>query len=182
MSNHLIVEDNNVVKFNLLMLPIAIIICVVVGAGMAYIGYNFFSLIIAFPIIMGLAGGFMAQKVISRTDGERSWWATLLGIVLALLVYGVYRYGEYYLTFQDYGTQIKAIATFRNYLDWSAAQGFSISRTGSSSSNSGVDIEGQGVWIFWGVEILIMLFMAFSSSHEASQEKDSEEVQQIDQS
>jgi uncharacterized membrane protein len=170
MNNHLVVEENNSFHVNLLMLPIGLIVCAIIGGIMGFVSYNYFSLVIAFPAIMGIVAGLMAQKTVYRTDGKHSWWGMLLAILFALFTYGVFRYTEYYLTFEDYGTQIKAIATFRNYLDWSAAQGISISR--ASSSSSGFDLEGQGVWIFWGVEILIMLIVAYSSSQYSAPEKE----------
>lgn len=163
MSNHVITEDHSTVQFNPLFLPIALIACGVVGGVLAFISYNYFSLIVIFPVIMGVVAGTMARQVVKQTDGGNSFKTILLAIVLALITYGVYRYAEYYLTFEEFGNRIKAIATFPNYLNWSAEQGISITRA-TQSDSSGLELTGQGVWIFWGVEILIMLFVAFSSS------------------
>lgn len=175
MNHPINIEGENALHVNLVMLPVALVVSAGIGAIAAYISYNFFSLVLVFPIIMGGVAGALAQKVVYRTDGKWSWWAAILGVVLALLLYAVYRYGDYYLTFEEFGTRIKAIATFRNYLDWSAEQGINISRT--SSSSGGFNLEGREVWIYWGVEVAIILFMGLFTSQ--SQNKDQEEVEEV---
>ncbi len=51
-----------------------------------------------------------------------------------------------------------AVENFIDYLNWEAAQGITISKTGTSS---GAPITGIGVWIYWVIELLIVAVVAF---------------------
>jgi hypothetical protein len=81
----------------LLLLLLILLAGPLLGAVVALVSYHFIYLIIAFPLVMGWAGGYvMAQGV---------WWgkvrdaviAAAFGLLLGLCVYGSYRYIEYRL-------------------------------------------------------------------------------------
>ncbi|MEP7291925.1 MAG: hypothetical protein ABI835_09080 [Chloroflexota bacterium] len=138
-------------------------------------------LIIAFPIIAGAIVGGALLLVVKAGKVRSPVIAGLIGLLAGALMYGVYHFAGYYITFRSEARtayiensgrtptdaqldddlndilQDEVGATgFLGYLQLSAREGFSITRgVGSSSSSSGVDLSGTGVWIFWGVELLI---------------------------
>lgn len=139
-----------------------------------------FYLILAFPALAGfLMGAILAFSV--RAGKVRSpFIAFVIAVLAGVLAIFTYHFAGYYITFRGQAREIMAENGFANsteeeitqfvdlvlqeevgeigfigYMQLAAREGISITRSVSSSS-SGVPITGTGVWIYWGVELLIV--------------------------
>ncbi len=154
--------------------------------------YLSFYLVIAFPLLAGaIAGGLLVLGV--RSGKVRSpLIAALIGLLTGVLIFGVYHFATYYVTFrgavrdvyvQDIGEAPseaeldKYINTglqrntddtgFSGYLKFAAQQGLTISK---STSSSDIDLKDEWVFVYWGAEILLAgIIAAVLASGEAKQ-------------
>jgi hypothetical protein len=185
----------------ILMLIVAIVVGAIVGGILwAIEHFTSFYLVFAFPIFAGfIAGG--ALSVVIRSGKVRSpLIAGLCGIIAGVVMYGVYHYATYYVSYPedwrqfliDEGytpaddTELRQIIAdwqleqygstgFIPYMNEAAEIGFSISRATGSSSSSGIDIQGNIAWVYWGVEILIAAAIAaFTAGKQAGEPFDEE--------
>ena len=143
--------------------------------------YLNFYLVVAFPLLAGaLAGGLLVLGV--RSGKVRSpFLAALIGLLTGVLIFGVYHFATYYVTFRgavrdvyvedvgkapsdaeldqyiNKGLQRNTGDTgFIGYLKFAAQEGMTITNsTYSSSSSSDIDLKDQWVWVYWGVELLL---------------------------
>jgi hypothetical protein len=176
----------------LLLLIATIIGSVVAGLIMFAVEYYFnLYLVIFFPIIAGfIAAGAMALAIQVGKIRNR-WVPFLVGILGAVLLYGTYHFAGYYIGFrgviqeetrqeltQDELTELTdeileeefGYPGFRGYMEFLVEQGVTINRTINTSGSSGIDLSGSGVWIYFGVELLVIaLVMAFSGRGRAGQ-------------
>jgi hypothetical protein len=159
----------------------------VIGVGVGLLlwaveTYVHIYLIILFPIIAGaIVGGVLAWAV--RSSKVRSpLIAALIGLAAALVAYGTYHFAGYYITFRgdmraayiensgrtptdaQLDDELNELmqdevgdSGFLGYLRVVAREGFSISRTGVSTSSNAVDLEGDIVWAYWAVELLVIV-------------------------
>lgn len=170
----------------LLMLIVGAIVAVGVGLLLwAVETYVSLYLIILFPLLAGaIVGGVLAWAV--RAGKARSPLIVgLVGLAAGVLAYGTYHFAGYYVTFrgdmreayiensgrtpteEQFNRELDELmedeygATgFIGYLTIIADEGFSISRTGSSSSGSGLDLQGNIVWGYFALELLVIVGFA----------------------
>ena len=145
-----------------------------------------FYLVIVFPLFAGaIAGGVLTLGV--RAGKVRSpFIAVLMGLLAGVIMFGVYHYASYYITFrgavrdqyvQDAGktptdAQLdqfidKGLKTetgdtgFVGFLRLIAINGFSItSTTASAPSTTDMELQGNVVWGYWALELLIAVVTA----------------------
>jgi hypothetical protein len=159
--------------------------------------YLHIYLVVAFPLIAGgVAGGLLVLGV--RSGKVRSpFIAALIGLLTGVLIFGVYHFAGYYITFRQdmrtsYVEHFKTTPTdaelddaidtqilepevqdtgFVGYLKLVAKEGFTItSSTYSSSSGSDIDLKDQWAFVYWGVELLLAgIIAAVLASGEARQ-------------
>jgi hypothetical protein len=164
----------------------------ILGAVVALVAH-FFYLVVLFPILMGLIGAFLITTVVQRGAVRSPLLAGLFGLLIGLVIYGTYRYGEYFDAQrqffegarEEYSQVTEAEAAqaldqflleetgssgFLGYVLYDAKQGVTISKVGSSSSSSGITFSGAGAWIYWGVELLIIAGIAYAASRAAAAE------------
>jgi hypothetical protein len=142
------------------------------------------SLVFVFPLLAGaIVGGLLALGV--RAGKVRSpFFAALVGLVAGILIYGVYQGALYYVSFRGEIRELYAEDSIAltdaelteaidsglraetgesgilGYLRFIAAQGFSITRTGSTSTSSEIRVEGDWVYVYMVVEVLIAALTA----------------------
>jgi hypothetical protein len=166
-----------------------LIVALVAGAALGGIlfaveYYTSFYLVLLFPVLAGfLAGGALAWAV--RAGKVRSpFVAAFFGLVAGLVILATYHAASYFIGFRSdvrealveqgeenisdvdldafIDTNLKreyGEGGFIGFLRLAADEGFSITRTASSSS-SGIDLQGDAVWIYWGVELVIAMIAA----------------------
>ena len=186
----------------LMLLVLAVIGGAAVGGILwAVDAFVHFYLVLLFPIVGGaIAGGLLARGV--HAGKVRSpFIAGLVGVISALVMFGVYHGASYYVTFRgdmheayientgkgasddDFERALNKLmftevgdTGFVGYLKLAAREGFSITRTSSSfSGDSGLELKGDIVWGYWAVEILLAAgFAAVIAAREAGQPFDEE--------
>ncbi len=155
---------------------------VVVGALVA-VAAHFIYLVVLFPMIMGLVGGAIVVAVVKSGKVRSPWIAGLFGLLIGLIIYGTYRYGEYIDAQRQFYDVIKAkydqinetdsaglldkylsdetgSTGFMGYVLLDAKQGVKITRTVSTSTESGMTFAGNMAWIYWGIELLAIVGIA----------------------
>lgn len=187
----------------ILLLIVAVIAGAVIGGilwGVEH--FTNFYLIVAFPIFAGFLAGLALAFVVKVGKIRSPIIAIFAGLVAALVMYGVYHFASYYITFRG---QVQEVAVeqqldltdaeidafineqlelefgssgFIGYMQLAAREGFSITRATSSSSSGGLEISGAGVWIYWGVEILLAAALAASAASSQAGEPFDENVGQ----
>lgn len=187
----------------ILMLIVAVVVGAIVG-GILWAVEHFtrFYLVVAFPIFAGFIAGGALTWVIRSGKVRSPMLAGLCGVVAALVIYGVYHYASYYVSYtedwreflieQGYtpadDNELRQIIAewqleqygstgFLPYMNEAAEIGFSISRA-TSSSSGGIEIQGTIAWIYWGVEILIAAIVAASTAGKQAGEPFDEETGQ----
>ncbi len=167
-------------SFILLLLIGAVSGAAVGGILWALDNYAGISLVFVFPLVAGaIIGGLLAIGV--RAGKVRSpFVAGLIGLLAALLAYGVYQAAGYAITFraaardaylENVGkspTEAQIDKAINNllldetgetgllgYWRLSAQTGFSITRTSSSSTGSGIEVIGDWVYVYWLAEVVI---------------------------
>lgn len=169
----------------IILLISAIVIGIIIGLILwALEVYVNVSLVIVFPILAGALAGTILSRITVATK-FRSWMlAFLIGILSGVVIYAASHFAMYYITFRgdirDFLVESREDASdetvdliandflqdevgdtgFIGYMKLAAAEGFSITRNFSSSSSSGIDLQGDAVYIFWIVEAAIAAFMA----------------------
>src|SRR5579871_2337802 len=161
-----------------------------------------FYLVIVFPLFAGaIAGGIFRIGV--RLGKVRSpLFALLMGILAGLIMFGVYHFADYYVTFR--GTIRDAITAsynttptdaqldqainqeltnkvgdtgFVGYLKYYALQGFSITNStfGETDTSDDMQLQGNVVYGYWVVEILIAAITAGALAYVAANQPFDEE-------
>ncbi len=176
--------SNRVPLVGLLMMITA---AVVGGLGAGVITY-FVSrelyLILLFPILLGLLCGWIAALAVQIGRVRAPLVAGLFGVLMALILYGTYRYADYYWGFRGdqkgqiediYGQKINddqyqqfedmaleeevGATGFVGYTKLTAREGITITRA-SRSSGSGLTLKGVILYIYWVSEIGLMAYFA----------------------
>ena len=158
---------------------------------------NFLAIMIV--LLTGLILGGILSLVARIGKIRNPLIAGLIGLLLGVLLYGVYQYAGYTITFRDEARaaiaenagktpsdivldkQLDTILQgevgntgFIGYLLLNAKIGITLTSS-SSSSSSDVELTGTGVWIYWGLEMLMVAgFAAFGAARAARQPFDEE--------
>ncbi len=171
------------------MLIVAALIGAILG-GVIWAIEHFASLylIVAFPIIGGAIAGAVIGLV-AKAMGLRNLFLMILGgIVAGLIMYGIYHFASYYVSFRGEARTViveqigseptdaevdelvnsvlqdeVADTGFMGFMKLAAAEGITITRT-VSSSDSGFTLQGTLAWVYWGVEILLAIGIAAGSA------------------
>lgn len=188
----------------ILLILLALIGAAAVG-GLLWALENFLnlSLVFVFPLFAGaIVGGLLALGV--RMGKVRSpFFAGLVGLVAGILIYGVDQGALYLVTFrnemrdayiENVGetptdaelteaidqalTDIYGEPGVVGYLADLADRGISITRTGASSSGSGIELEGNWVFVYMVVEVLIAAITAAVLAARAARNPFDEETDQ----
>ena len=180
---------------------IAGLIAAIVMGGILYAieHYTGFYLIVAFPALAGACAGFALTKAVNLMKIRNGAVAALIGLIAAIALVGTYHYGKYELELKDDARQFlisknlpvtgaavnettdeylkseTGATGFVGFLQLEAQQGFSISRSGSSS---GSEIKGVGYWIYSAVEFGIVLLVIAVSAWQAATKPFNEAQQQ----
>src|SRR5260221_2378954 len=78
----------------ILMLIAAVVGGVIIGGIVAFVS-QFFYLIILMPLLMAAAGGWVMVQAIKMGKVRSRSTALIFGVLIGLIIYGTYRYGEY---------------------------------------------------------------------------------------
>ncbi|UJB68404.1 hypothetical protein HRE53_17900 [Acaryochloris sp. 'Moss Beach'] len=149
----------------------------VVGGGIALIA-RWIYLLLIFPALMGFTSGSATTVAIKKGKVRSPLVGLFFGVLTGLITYGAYHGGEYFLTRQSFAKEIEAelgqdldsadmnalmdtffqeetgSSGFVGYLKFSAKQGLSIGRAGSSSD--GIPLNETFTWIYWLIELAII--------------------------
>jgi hypothetical protein len=185
----------------ILMVLAAVVGGVIIGGIVAFVS-QFFYLILLMPVLMAAAGGWIMKQAVMMGKVRSGAIAFFFGILIGLIIYGTYRFGEYYVERQkahaelveQFGSQVNSARIdealdelflertgktgFIGYTLFKAQEGESI-RFGRSTSSSGglnITLPESLTWIYWLVELLVIAggagFMAASVSSEPFCEQD----------
>jgi hypothetical protein len=171
----------------LLLLILAILSGLIFGAILwAVDSYLHLYLVIAFPILGGALAGGVLTRAVKSAKIRSPLMAGLMGIVAGIIMYGVYHFASYYVTFRndvrsiyeenhpndtftdaEFDDYLNVVLQrevgdtgFVGYLKFAADTGFSITRTSATSNESGLEIQGNVAFAYWGVEILLAALVA----------------------
>jgi hypothetical protein len=153
-----------------------------------YIG---FYLIILFPAVAGFIVGFVTSQGITAGKIRNAGVAILIGAICGFATMGVYHFLDYQIAFKNdiknaisqpgsnvkdqvvqlaedsFLTQEVNQTGFIGFLSYQAKQGITITR---SSSRNGLTLTNGWAWGYFGLEVLIVLFIvALLASSEASE-------------
>ncbi len=167
-----------------LSLLLSVIVGIGVGIALFFLDLQGFYLIVAMPILAGAIVGFAtALPMLKR--GAPIVPVALIALIGGLLVMGGYwylQYDSYNKTIADAiassgapakAEQIQALITeyqqeeygttgFTAFLAEYAEVGFTVGRVGSSSSSS-IEIKDNLAYIYWGIEVVIVLVAAVAT-------------------
>ena len=180
---------SNRVPFGGFILLVLVGLISAIGAGLLlWAAENLLNiyLIVLFPIIAAAIVGGALGLVVRAAKVRSPLFATLIGLLAGLLMYGTYQFAGYYITFRNdmreifiensgrtptdaaFDRELNALmedevgsSGFIGYLQIVAEEGFSITRSfsSSSSSSSGIELQGTAVWVYWGVELIVIMFI-----------------------
>jgi hypothetical protein len=147
-------------KFNFILLPIAIVIVMGVSVLLAY-GQHTQETI--YPtlinLILVIPSAWLARQVVEFPDYRNSLLRGLLGLLLGWLAYGAFRYAEYYFfqqVYRPYGGDI----SFREYLNLAAEVGYEETRRFRTRV-----VQGDSVWFDWAISFALITFLSFMFSY-----------------
>lgn len=191
-------KPSNIVPLTglLLLMVAAIIGGAAVGILVSFVE-RLIYLIILFPILMGLAGGFILANAIRLGKVRNPLVGAVFGVVIGILIYGSYHFAGYLafreevktMILEDYGITAADMLPedwvyldefidsflaeeysqpgFLGYMMLAAEEGVSISPV-TSSNDQGIDLGQTGTWIYWGVELLIIAGIALVGGRNAA--------------
>ncbi len=160
----------------------------IVGVAAHYVE-KIFWLIIVFPVLIGLAMGLVGTNMVKRAHLRNPMIGVLAGLLGGITAMGT----MHYLDFEEYRSKLnanenvillkklppaeleqviaeskepamlratlEATASFKRFMDFEAMTGVEISNHGSSPMNLGY----YGSYIYWGVEVLIVMGIAVAT-------------------
>lgn len=165
----------------LLMLILTVVIGGAIFGALVSLIANLVYLIILFPLVMGAIAGFLVTVAV-RSGKIRNPGVAILGAVVAgLMIYGAMWATDYFQFRNTVKTEIlkdspktdpadseelidlglmmeTGQSGFVGYVLYQDKQGVSIGRV--TSSGKGVNLGAVGSWIYWGAEILIILWVS----------------------
>jgi hypothetical protein len=170
------------------LLPIAIAAAVGIGLLLwAIERYLSIYLVGAFPLFAGAIAGAVIGFIASVFRIRLPVSLVIVALLAGLVMMATYHLASYYLTFREEGRTIltdemgkaptdaeidsfvdavlqqEVNATgFIGFMQLQAKEGFTISRATSSSSDSGLKLEGNVAWGYWVLEIILAGVMGAS--------------------
>lgn len=191
-------KPSNIVPFTGLLI---LIVAAIIGGAAVGILVSFVErlvyLIILFPILMGLAGGFILANAIRLGKVRNPLVGAIFGVVIGILIYGSYHFAGYLnfreevktMILEDAGITAADILPedwvyldefidtfleeeygqpgFLGYMMLAAEEGVSISPM-TSSNDKGINLGQTGTWIYWVVELLIIVGIALVGGRNAA--------------
>jgi hypothetical protein len=180
----------------ILLLVLAIISAAALGGVLFALDYYLhLYLVLIFPMFAGaIAGGLLVRGVYSAKV-RSPLVAGIVGLLCGVLMFGVYHAASYYIGFrtdmrkiyvenagreptdEQFNKELDALLQDEvgstgivGYLKEVAKEGMSITSTNPGSSSTPVELQGNLVWGYWGVEILLAgLFAAFIAGRAAGE-------------
>jgi hypothetical protein len=169
------------------------------GAGVVtYFVSRELYLIILFPILLGLLCGWIAAQAVLIGRVRAPLIAGGLGVLMALILYGTYRYADYFWGFRgDLKSQFEAAidqkltgeqyqqfenvalkdavgATgFVGYTKLTAREGITITRS-TRATGSGLKLKGAVLYGYWLIEIVLVGCFAAAGAYRAARKPFSE--------
>jgi hypothetical protein len=150
-----------------------------------------FYLIILFPAVAGFIVGFVVSQGITAGKIRNAGVAILIGAICGFTTMGVYHFLDYQIAFKNdiknaisQGTtavsdQVEQVAEdaflkgevkqtgFMGFLNYQAQQGITITR---SSSRNGLTLTNGWAWGYFGLEVLIVMFIVALLASSAASE------------
>jgi len=149
-------------------------------------------LIIVFPLLMGIAAGFLLAQAIKLGKVRNPTIAVLFAVLAAVMVYGSYWAAEYFgfradiRTYinEEYGPQDQAdidafidevlieettMPGFTGFFRLSSMEGVTLSRVGSGSGD-GINLGEVGSYIYYLIELIIILVAALGPARRAARQ------------
>lgn len=178
-----------------LLLIVALVVGAILG-GILFAVEHFtsFYLVLLFPLLAGAMAGAALRVVVTASKVRSPFVAAFFGLVAGLVILLTYHAASYYIGFRgdiremlveqgeenitdaDLDTFIDlnlkreyGEGGFMGFLRLAADEGFSITRTVSSSS-SGIDLQGDLVWGYWAFELLIAMITAAAIAWRAAKQ------------
>ncbi|NWF68599.1 MAG: hypothetical protein HXY40_05910 [Chloroflexi bacterium] len=172
--------------FGLLLLFVAGVVAAVLTGGLAFfISYQFnIFLVCIFPIFMGFIGGLFLSGAVKLGKVRNPLVATIFGLLTGILMVLVFRGAEYYfywvwsdsqriverrndnLTQEELNAAAFQISLERisleEFIEFNqelAAAGTTITRSASTSSSSGIELDANMTWILWTIEALAIILI-----------------------
>jgi len=170
------------------LLFVAVLVAGVVVGGLASLVGRFIYLIIIFPVVMGMAAGFVIDKIVVTGKIRSIFVVVAAGIFAAVLIYGSMHTFDYFQFRSDAKKEIQKEvvaqygqpapeANVQAFIDeylvketgspgligfilLEAKEGVSISHA-TSGSGSGINL-GAFTWVYWLIELGIIGWMAVS--------------------
>lgn len=184
-------------------LALLITAAIVGGLGLGVITY-FVSreiyLVVVFPILLGLAGGALTAAAAQTGKVRAPVIAGVFGVLTVLILYGVYRYADYYWGFrgdlreelekewdqelsdaqyqdmEDYALELSTGSTgFVGYTKLTAQEGITISRA-TGPSDSGLTLKDSVAYAYWGIEILVLIYFGWTTPYRRAKKPFSEQT------
>ncbi len=120
-----------------------------------------FYLIVLFPVLMGVVAGLWVRTIAGALRSRSMLLVLPLALILTAVAYGTYRYAEYFFVLEELDMTSQQL-TFQEYTDLTVEIGIEITR---STSDAGFTLQDGLVWGYWGLEVVIILFIAISQAY-----------------
>lgn len=169
--------------FAALILLLPLTFAAAVGAGLLLWAVEHYAdtyLVVAFPIIAGALVGVIAAAIVRLFKIRAMLFITVVCLLAGVILMATYHFATYYLTFRQQAREVIVERTgeeptdadldsfiddllesegkqkgFVGFMQLNAEEGFTISRSTSSSSSGGIELKDTLAWVYWGVEILL---------------------------
>jgi hypothetical protein len=184
-------------------LVLLITAAIVGGLGLGVITY-FVSreiyLVVLFPILLGLAGGALTAAAVQAGKIRSPVIAGVFGVLTVLILYGVYRFADYYWGFrgdlreelekewgqelsdaeyqemEDFALELSTDSKgFVGYTKLTAQEGITISRATRPSGN-GLTLKDSVAYGYWGIEILALMYFGWTTPYRRAKKPFSEQT------
>ncbi len=166
--------------------------------GLVFAVSHLIYLVILFPFMMGALGGAILTLAVKRGKVRSPIFAGLFGLVIGVGIVGVNRFAEYEIDFHNQARDaildeaggdipqdqvdefIDAVLEdetgspgFIGYLKYSAQQGTTLSR---STGSSELTLDETGTWVYWGIELLIVMGLSAGMAFKTARQPFNEEA------
>jgi hypothetical protein len=171
------------------------------GAGVVtYFVSRELYLIFLFPILLGLLCGWIAAQAVQLGRVRAPLIAAGFGVLMALILYGTYRYADYYWgfrgdlksqfeiaidqkitseqyqQFEDVALKDAIGATgFVGYTKLTVHEGMTITRA-TRATGSGLTLKGSVLYGYWVIEIILLGYFAAARAYRAAGKPFSEQA------